>query len=68
MIATVVNFLVIISEKGQAWGWWLPWSLPLNAHAGMTLGHLGEGMWISLGLTLVLTVAGCVEISRRDIY
>ncbi len=68
MVATVVNFLVILSQKGQEWGWWLPWSLPLNAHANMTLGHLEAGMWISIGLTLVLAVAGCVEISRRDIY
>jgi lantibiotic transport system permease protein len=68
MIATVVNFLVILSQKGQEWGWWLPWTLPLNAHPNMSLGHLEDGMWISLGVALALTVAGCIEISRRDIY
>ncbi len=68
IVATVFNFLVIMSQKGQQMGWWLPWALPLNTLDGMSPGHLQDGLLISLGLAAGLALFGCWEISRRDIY
>ena len=67
IVAMVLGYgMVAASQPNGGWTQWFPWSLPMLVLAAWPV-HMPTVLSISSSIAVMVTIAGCVEFSTREV-